>query len=65
MYIFYLILQNSTLRWDEDELIAELAAEAPNHRNPESVLDVSVYKYDVSSPVKCISNAPEGNISVF
>jgi len=49
--------QKLTLKWNEDELILELTIDAPNHPNPESILDVSVYKYDLSSPVKH-SNAP-------
>lgn len=56
--------QKLTLKWNEDESILELTIDAPNHPNPESILDVSVYKYDLSSPVKH-SNAPQVNISIF
>ncbi|KAK7330277.1 hypothetical protein VNO77_24467 [Canavalia gladiata] len=52
------IHKKSTLRWDEDESI-ELATDAPDHPSPVSVLDVSVYKYDMPSPVKLISDAPK------
>ncbi|RDX97341.1 Protein LONGIFOLIA 1, partial [Mucuna pruriens] len=51
--------KKSTLRWDEDESIAELATDAPDHHSLDSVFDVSVFKYDMPSPVKRISNAPE------
>lgn len=65
IYIFYLIFQKSTLRWNEDESIAEPATYASDHPSLDSVDDVSVYKYDMPSPVKSKSNAPKGNISVF
>ncbi|XP_027368816.1 protein LONGIFOLIA 1-like [Abrus precatorius] len=49
--------KKSTRRWDEDESIVELATDAPDHPSPVSVLDASVYKYDMPSPVRLISNA--------
>ncbi|KAL2321494.1 hypothetical protein Fmac_025873 [Flemingia macrophylla] len=51
--------KKSTLRWDGDESIAELEIDAPDHQSLDSVIDVSVYKYDMSSPVKRISNSPK------
>ena len=45
---------------DEDELIAELPRYGPDHPSPVSVLDGSVYRDDVLSPVKLISNAAKG-----
>ncbi|TKY55011.1 LONGIFOLIA 2 protein [Spatholobus suberectus] len=53
------VQKKSTLRWDDDKSIAELATDAPDHQSLDSVLDVSVYKYDMPSPVKRISNAPK------
>ncbi|KAL3018261.1 hypothetical protein AAZX31_05G019200 [Glycine max] len=51
--------KKSTLRWDEDESIAEPATDASDHPSLDSVDDVSVYKYDMPSPVKSKSNAPK------
>ncbi|XP_019451759.1 PREDICTED: protein LONGIFOLIA 2-like isoform X2 [Lupinus angustifolius] len=51
--------KKSTLRLDEDESIAELATDGPDHRSPVSVLDGSEYTDDVPSPVKRIPNAPK------
>lgn len=64
-FIFYLIFQKSTLRLVEDESIAALETDAPDHPSPVSVLDVSVYKDDMPSPVKLMSSAPKGIVSVF
>ena len=61
--MFYLF-QKSTLRMDEDELLAELATAAPEHPSPVSVLDASVYRDDAPSPVKQIPNALKGEVSV-
>jgi len=58
-------LQKSTLRWDEDESTPELATRASDHPSLGSVVDVSVYKFGMPSPVKSISNSGKGNISVF
>ncbi|XP_020225702.1 protein LONGIFOLIA 1 isoform X2 [Cajanus cajan] len=49
----------STMRWDGYESIAELATDAPDHPSLDSVLDDSVYKYDMSSLVNRTSNAPK------
>ncbi|XP_068464566.1 protein LONGIFOLIA 2-like isoform X2 [Phaseolus vulgaris] len=49
--------KKSTLRWDEDESIAELATHASDHPSLGSVVDVSVYKFGMPSPVKSISNS--------
>ncbi|KAE9602224.1 putative protein LONGIFOLIA 1/2 [Lupinus albus] len=51
--------KKSTLRLDENESIAELATDGPDHPSPVSVLDGSEYTDDVPSPVKHISNAPK------
>lgn len=61
--IFCLMLQKSTPRLDEDETIAELATDAPEHPSPVSVLDGSVYRDDLLSPVKQISEVPNGIVS--
>ncbi|XP_020208263.1 protein LONGIFOLIA 2 [Cajanus cajan] len=49
------VQKKSTTRLDEDETVAELATDAPEHPSPISVLDGSVYRDDVPSPVKQIS----------
>ncbi|XP_057722363.1 protein LONGIFOLIA 2 [Arachis stenosperma] len=56
------IQKKSTLMLDENEPISELAMDAPDHPSPVSVLDGSVYREDVLSPVKLISNAPKGDV---
>ncbi|MED6119843.1 hypothetical protein PIB30_015587 [Stylosanthes scabra] len=53
------IQKKSTLMLDEDEPISELAMDAPDHPSPVSVLDGSVYREGVLSPVKLIYNAPK------
>ncbi|KAL5183162.1 Protein LONGIFOLIA 1 [Glycine soja] len=53
--------KKSTLRWNEDESIAEPATYASDHPSLDSVDDVSVYKYDMPSPVKSKSNAPKAD----
>jgi len=62
---FYLILQKSTMRWDEDKSIAKLTTHASGHPSLGSVVDVSVYKFGMPSPVKDISYSRKGNIFVF
>ena len=59
------MFQKSTPRWDEDETVAELAKDAPEHPSPISVLDGSVYIDDVPSPVKQISEDPKGIVLAF
>ncbi|KAK7328425.1 hypothetical protein VNO77_22531 [Canavalia gladiata] len=54
------VQKKSTSRFDEDETIAELATDAPEHPSPISVLDGSVYRDDMPSPVKQISENPKG-----
>ncbi|KAJ1428088.1 DUF3741-associated sequence motif [Sesbania bispinosa] len=56
--------KNSTQRLDEDEAIAELATDAPEHPSPISVLDGSVYRDDLPSPVKQISEDPKESVIV-
>lgn len=45
-----------TSRLEEDGTLAELAVDTPEHPSPISVLDASVYRDDVLSPVKQIPN---------
>ncbi|XP_045825207.1 protein LONGIFOLIA 2 [Trifolium pratense] len=45
------VQKKSTPRLDQDETIAELASMGPEHPSPNSVLDGSVYKDDLLSPV--------------
>ncbi|XP_027921193.1 protein LONGIFOLIA 2-like [Vigna unguiculata] len=47
--------KKSTMRWDEDKSIAELTTHASGHPSLGSVVDVSVYKFGMPSPVKDIS----------
>ncbi|BAT79806.1 hypothetical protein LR48_Vigan04g032400 [Vigna angularis] len=53
--------KKSTPRLDEDESVAELGGDAPEHPSPISVLDGSVYRDDVPSPVKQISEDSKGD----
>ncbi|KAG5032268.1 hypothetical protein JHK82_015844 [Glycine max] len=54
------VQKKSTPRLDEEETVAELATDAPEHPSPISVLDGSVYRDDVPSPVKQISEDSKG-----
>jgi len=65
MCISCLLFQKSTPRLDEAESVAELGADAPEHPSPISVLDGSVYRDDMPSPVKQISEDSKGIVSVF
>lgn len=65
MCMFCLMFQKSTPRLDEDETVAELATDTPEHPSPISVLDGSVYRDDVPSPVKQISEDSKGILSAF
>lgn len=58
--MFCIMFQKLTPRLDENEAIAELAMQAPEHPSPISVLDGSVYRDDDPSPVKQISKDPKG-----
>ncbi|GAU12715.1 hypothetical protein TSUD_122070 [Trifolium subterraneum] len=53
------VQKKSTPRLDQDETIAELASMGPEHPSPNSVLDASVYKDDVQSPVVQTPNDPK------
>ncbi|KAK7388855.1 hypothetical protein VNO78_23682 [Psophocarpus tetragonolobus] len=53
--------KKSILRWDEDESIAELSTDASDHPSLDSGVDVTVYKYDIPSPVKSISNVSKAD----
>ncbi|KAI4343978.1 hypothetical protein L6164_011259 [Bauhinia variegata] len=53
--------KKSSPRLGEDEPVAELATDAPEHPSPVSVLDGTVYRDDVPSPIKQIFDAPKGN----
>jgi len=65
MCISCLLFQKSTPRLDEDDSVAELRTDAPEHPSPISVLDGSVYRDDMPSPVKQISEDSKGIVSVF
>lgn len=65
MCMFCLMFQKSTPRLDEDETVAELATDTPEHPSPISVLDGSVYRDDMPSPVKQISEDSKGILSAF
>ncbi|KAL3024838.1 hypothetical protein AAZX31_04G147300 [Glycine max] len=54
------VQKKSTPRLDEDETVAELATDTPEHPSPISVLDGSVYRDDMPSPVKQISEDSKG-----
>ncbi|TKY73294.1 LONGIFOLIA 2 protein [Spatholobus suberectus] len=53
--------KKSTTRLDGDETVAELATDAPEHPSPISVLDGSVYRDDMPSPVNQISEDSKGD----
>ncbi|ESW10354.1 hypothetical protein PHAVU_009G202300 [Phaseolus vulgaris] len=55
------VQKKSTPRLNEDESVAELGTDAPEHPSPISVLDGSVYRDDVPSPVKQISEDSKGD----
>ncbi|XP_027329395.1 protein LONGIFOLIA 1-like [Abrus precatorius] len=55
------VQKKSASRLDEDETTAELATNAPEHPSPISVLDGSVYRDEMPSPVKQISEDPKGD----
>ncbi|KAI4335893.1 hypothetical protein L6164_014490 [Bauhinia variegata] len=61
MFVSGLMHKKSTPRLDEDEPVAELATDAPEHPSPVSVLDGIVYRDDVPSPIKQIFDAPKAN----
>ncbi|KAK7411329.1 hypothetical protein VNO78_02762 [Psophocarpus tetragonolobus] len=54
------VQKKTTPRLEEDETVAELATGAPEHPSPISVLDNSVYRDDVPSPVRQISEDSKG-----
>ncbi|KAL2340665.1 hypothetical protein Fmac_008605 [Flemingia macrophylla] len=55
------VQKKSTPRLDEDETVAELATDALEHPSPVSVLDGYVYRDDVPSPIKQISEDSKGD----